>query len=353
MERQVKELNFIGETIYVGIDVHLASWKVAIALEHSLQKVFSQEPSPENLVKHLHKHYPNGTYICVYEAGFCGFWIQESLEELGVSCKLVNASDVPTMDKERCQKTDSRDCRKLARCLRDSTLEFISIPTKENQKSRSVVRARKRIKRDVNRVKNRITSHLHFYGIKEPHSGKRIWSKKHIAWLEEIEKEQEDISLSLLLKELKNLQEVEQLALKELKKLANAPLYKKDMELIQTVPGVGLLAGLTILLEIGDIKRFKTLDKLCSMVGLIPNTNSSGERERSGEMTNRGKSGLRTILIESAWVAIRKDTELSLCYNKYCQRMTPTQSIVKVAKKLLNRIRRVLLKKTPYIIATA
>lgn len=353
MERQVKELDFSGETIYVGIDVHLKSWKVAIALDHSLQKVFSQEPNPEQLANHLHKHYPKGDYICVYEAGFCGFWIQEHLEELGIKCKVVNAADVPTMDKERCQKTDSRDCRKLVRCLRDRTLEYIYIPSKENQRSRSLIRTRKRIKRDVNRVKNRITSHLHFYGIEEPHGGRRIWSKKHIAWLEEIEKEKQDISLSLLLKELKNLQEVELIALKQLKELANHSLYKEDMELLQTVPGIGLLAGLTILLELGDIKRFKTLDKLCSMVGLIPNTNSSGEREQSGEMTNRGKSGLRTILIESAWVAIRKDTELSLCYNKYCVRMKATQSIVKIAKKLLNRIRRVLLSKTPYIIATA
>jgi transposase len=353
MKRQVKELDFSGETIYVGIDVHLKSWKVATALENCLQKVFSQEPSPKNLVKYLHKHYPNGTYICTYEAGFCGFWIQESLEKLGVTCKVVNAADVPTMDKERCQKTDSRDCRKLVRCLRDSTLEFIYIPTKENQRARSIVRARKKIKRDVNRVKNRITSHLHFYGIEEPHKERRIWSKKHIAWLEEVEKKNEDITLSLLLKELANLEEVEKLALKKLKELSNHLAYKEDLELLQTVPGIGLLAGLTILLEIGDIKRFKTLDKLCSMVGLIPNTNSSGERERSGEMTNRGKSGLRTILIESSWVAIRKDTELSLCYNKYCQRMQGTQAIVKVAKKLLNRIRRVLLKKTPYVIATA
>lgn len=353
MERQVKELDFSDETIYVGIDVHLKSWKVAIALKNCLQKVFNQEPSPENLVKHLHRCYPNGTYICTYEAGFCGFWIQEALEKLGVSCKVVNAADVPTMDKERCQKTDSRDCRKLVRCLRDSTLEFIYIPSKENQRARSIVRTRKKIKRDVNRVKNRIASHLHFYGIEEPHSNRRIWSKKYIGWLEGIEKKNEDISLGLLLKELANLEEVEKLALNKLKELSKDLAYKEDLELLQTVPGIGLLAGLTILLEIGDIKRFKTLDKLCSMVGLIPNTNSSGEKERSGEMTQRGKSGLRTILIESAWVAIRKDTELSLCYNKYCKRMKATQSIVKIAKKLLNRIRRVLVTKTPYIIATA
>ena len=84
MSRQVKELDFSGRTIHVGIDTHLKNWKVAIALEESLQKTFSQEPNPEQLANHLKRHYPNGNYSCVYEAGFCGFWIQESLEKLGI-----------------------------------------------------------------------------------------------------------------------------------------------------------------------------------------------------------------------------------------------------------------------------
>ena len=119
MERQVKQLDFNGKPIHVGIDVHLKSWKVAIALEHGIQKEFSQEPRPELLVNHLRRHYPNGDYICVYEAGFCGFWVQESFKRFGVRCRIVNPADVPTTDKERRQKTDRRDCRKLARCLRN------------------------------------------------------------------------------------------------------------------------------------------------------------------------------------------------------------------------------------------
>lgn len=353
MQRQVKELDFSKKTIYVGIDVHLKSWKVAIALEHSMQKVFSQEPNAQVLVNHLQTHYPNGDYICVYEAGFSGFWIQEALESLGVKCEVVNAADVPTMDKEKCQKSDSRDCRKLARCLRDGTMEYIYIPSKEIQKSRSIVRARGKIKRDENRVKNRIVSHLHFYGIKEPIKKKRVWTKKYIAWLHSIQESNKDITLRLLLSELTSLQELRKIALKELKELSKTPLYEKDIKLLQSVPGIALLSGMTLLVEIGDIKRFKTLDKLCSMAGLIPNTNSSGEREKVGEMTQRGRKELRTILVESAWVAIGKDTELSLSYNEYCKRMQPTEAIVKIAKKLLNRIRRVLLTKEPYIIATA
>lgn len=353
MERQIRELDFSGKTIHVGIDTHLKSWKVAIALENSIQKVFSQEAQPKLLANHLRKHYPNGEYLCVYEAGFCGFWIQESLEGFGIRCKIVNAADVPTTDKEKRQKTDRRDCRKLARCLRNGELEFINVPSKQLQYDRSVVRTRYKIQRDLNRSKHRIASHLHFYGIEEPKTGKRSWTKRYINWLEQIQQERGDIALGLLLGELKRLRELNLEALEQVRRLSKADGYAQDVQLLMGVPGIGLLTSMRLLVEIGDVKRFKKLDNLCGMVGLVPNTDSSGDSERVGEMTRRGRKELRTALIESAWVAIRKDPELALCYEEYRKRMKPTEAIVRIAKKLLNRIRRVLLTKEPYKIATA
>lgn len=353
MSRQVKELDYTGKTIHVGIDTHLKSWKVAIALEHSLQKVFSQEANPEQLAKHLKRHYPNGEYICVYEAGFCGFWIQESLEKQGISCKVVNAADVPTSNKDKQQKTDRRDCRKLAKSLRGGLLEFINIPPKQLQLDRSIVRTRYKIKRDVNRVKNRIVSHLHFYGIEEENKERRSWTKKYIKWLEQIQIEKSDSALGLLLLELTQMREIELAALKQIRKLSRTDRYKLDVELLITTPGIALLTSMRLLVEIGDIKRFKKLDNLCGMVGLVPNTHASGEKEGVGEMTKRGRKELRTALIESSWVAISKDTELALCYEEYRKRMKPTEAIVRIAKKLLNRIRRVLITKEAYQMATA
>ena len=352
MSRQVKQLDFSGRSIHVGIDTHLKSWKVAIALEESLQKTFSQEPNPEQLANHLKRHYPNGTYTCVYEAGFCGFWIQESLEKLGIKCSVVNAADVPTTDKEKRLKTDKRDCRKLARSLRGGELDFIYIPPKQLQYDRSIVRTRYKVKRDLNRIKHRIVSHLHFYGIKEPIEGKRTWTKAYQKWLKELATNG-DISIGLMLQELDSLLELEQQANKQVKQLSKEERYAPDVELLLSVPGIGWLTSMRLLVEIGDIKRFKRLDNLCGMVGLVPNTDSSGDRERIGEMTKRGRKELRTALIESAWVAIRKDTELALAYSEYRKRMESTEAIIRIAKKLLNRIRRILIKKEKYVIATA
>ena len=73
MRTQSNKVNFNGENIYVGIDVHLKSWAVTIYTEHLHHKTFSQPPVPILLWKYLDENFPDGNYYSAYEAGFCGF----------------------------------------------------------------------------------------------------------------------------------------------------------------------------------------------------------------------------------------------------------------------------------------
>ena len=71
---QSNTINFKGQKIYIGIDVHLKSWSVTIMSSSTTLKTFSQIPEPRALVKYLSTNYPGAVYYSVYEAGFCGFW---------------------------------------------------------------------------------------------------------------------------------------------------------------------------------------------------------------------------------------------------------------------------------------
>jgi len=46
---QSNKLDFKGQNIYVGFDVHLKSWTVTIMTEKLTLKTFSQSPKPEIL----------------------------------------------------------------------------------------------------------------------------------------------------------------------------------------------------------------------------------------------------------------------------------------------------------------
>ena len=110
-------LNFKNVNFFIGIDTHLKSWTVTIRSEGIELKTFSMNPSASELNIYLNKHYPNGKFNVVYEAGFAGFTPYRSLNKLGLNSIVVNPADIPSTGKEKSIKTDPTDSRKLAREL--------------------------------------------------------------------------------------------------------------------------------------------------------------------------------------------------------------------------------------------
>ncbi|MFH0865519.1 MAG: IS110 family transposase, partial [Bacteroidota bacterium] len=85
MRTQSNKLDFTGQNIYAGFDVHLKNWRVTIMTEHLTHRTFTQPPKPETLHQYLAKNFPGGTYHSAYEAGFCGYWIHNKLKSLGIN----------------------------------------------------------------------------------------------------------------------------------------------------------------------------------------------------------------------------------------------------------------------------
>ena len=78
-----------------------------------------------------------------------------------------------------------------------------------------------------------------------------------------------------------------------------------DVELLQTVPGIGWVLGYTIASEIGDITRFSSPKKLAGYTGLCPIVRQSGGRDDRGPLAKNGPKYLRWALIEAATGAVR------------------------------------------------
>lgn len=229
----------------------------------------------------------------------------------------------------------------------------IYIPEVEIEGDRNLVRFRKTLTKEIARTKHRIKSQLYYFGIGIPpqFSEKKYWSKKFTNWIHETKLQTESAKLALSghLEMAEMLRKKQYSTIKEIRKLSNKSIYKEDYDLLISVPGIGCLTAMILLTEIGDIKRFKNLDKLCSYIGLVPMTNSTGENEKAGNITVRRNKILRTALIESSWVAIRNDPALMLAYQKLINRMKPQDAIIRIAKKLVNRILYVLKNKKAYV----
>ena len=81
---------------------------------------------------------------------------------------------------------------------------------------------------------------------------------------------------------------------------------------------------------------------------ISPNHYGSGDRDYDGGMTSRQNRLIRYLLIEASWVAIRNDPALTKVYGELKLKMDGKRAIIKVARKLLNRIRYVWINKTEY-----
>ena len=353
MKEKNKKLSFKGQDIYIGIDVHLKSWKVTIMLKHSLHKTFSMNPSSRELKQYLMRNFPDGNYYSSYEAGFCGYSVHRELICMGIHNIIVNPADIPTTDKERKQKEDKRDSLKIAKALRNGDLQGIYIPDVSIMELRALVRHRKTIVKEISRHKNRIKSFLYYSGIKIPdtiNSSSKYWSGKFTEWLNSIEFTT-DHGKKVLQQTLKITEYLRTTLLdvnREFRAMSRSGIYSQKIDFLCSIPGIGLITALTLLSEIDDFRRFRTLDRFCSYVGLVPTTNSSGEKEIAGRITPRSNKPIRAVIIESAWVASRIDPALAHKYNELCVRMAANDAIVRIAKKLLSRIRSVMINEVHY-----
>ena len=349
MLNQFKINSWNEQKLHIGLDVHKKNWTATILGPSYEHKTFSQNPDPELLATYLKKNFPGAEYHSVYEAGFSGYWASKQLKEMGINNIIVNAADVPTTHKEEDNKNDGVDSRKLAHCLQTVDLVGIYEPSDYCLGVRQVVQ-------ELAREKNRMKSFLAFLGYWIPsefsQGETRQWSKRYIQWLEGLEFEEKGnrVVLESKIRIIEGLRKELLQINRQIRQLSREAYYQQDVDLLITIPGIGVITAMTLLTELNPIIQYRTLDQLNKYVGLVPRIRSSGEKTYIGRMTIRGQKRIKEKLIESSWVLIRKDPAMMLKYEQLSKKMEKNKAIVRIARKLLSRIRRILITKEPYVL---
>ena len=351
MSNLQQKADFTGKSIFIGMDVHAKSWDIAIFLEQQHLRSFHQTPGISKLVSTLQRDYPNADFHCAYEAGFSGFGIQRELTKSGLHCIVVNPADVPQTDKGRKTKTDRGDAKRIGAVLQAGLLSAIYVPDPLTESHRRLVRYRQQLLADLKRCKVRIKHFLFQENIDIPVAySKGCWSRAFLSWLKEINHEHQASKDTLL----KMITQVEMLntevvaITRQIHELLESKTYQATAQLLQSIPGIGPIITATLLVEIADIRRFPTFAQLNSFIGLCPGEHSSGEEEHKGHIISRHHASLRALLIEAAWVTIKKDPAMTLAYSELKKNMTGKRAIIRIARKLLNRIYHVWMKQDEY-----
>ena len=84
------------------------------------------------------------------------------------------------------------------------------------------------------------------------------------------------------------------------------PILSMTLELLQSIPGIGLITAATIIAEVGDFSTFTKPKKLAAYFGIDPSVMQSGEFTGTrNRMSKRGSRLLRRVLFIAALANIR------------------------------------------------
>ena len=220
----------------------------------------------------------------------------------------------------------------------------------EERAHRQLVRTLRQIVNHRSDVMRQIKSLLLFNNIEIPFPSNQQWIGPFIKWLHNLDLGDQYLNRSLkALMELFDYLSTEKMTLtQEVIQLAKEEKYAHRVGLLTSIPGIGPLSAMEILVELQDISRFKTADELAAYLGLTPSQYSSGERIRMGHITHAGNDRVRTTLVESSWLLIGKDRHMRSKYEKIKRRRGAKRAIIAVTRTLSGRIRRMLLDQVPY-----
>jgi transposase len=361
-------------TLYVGIDLHQDSVAIAV-LRDWAQECESVDMLPSDLVKlrrYFTKLRARGEVRACYEASGCGYVLQRALTSWGVSCEVIAPSLIPVRSGDR-RKTDRRDAVKLARHYRAGDLVPIRVPDQAEERVRTLVRCRETLTREILRSRHYVLKLLQARGVRYQ-QGKH-WTLTHWRWLREVRLEGEDqttLATYLALLDFK----IEQRRVLDVRiaEIAREPAYRGAVALLRCLRGIDTLSAMTLVTEIGDVRRFASPRQLMGYLGLTVSEYSSGESERRGGITKAGNSRCRRVLVEAAWHyrhppaistalrerqqgqapdvlahASRAQRRLHARFVRLGSRMAPSKVVVAVARELVGFVW-ALLRREPHLL---
>lgn len=335
--------------LWIGIDFHKKTWRVHFRSDAFSCNPFSMEPVPDLLHAKVLKEYSDYEVEIVYECGCFGYWAHRKFRSYGWTSVVVNPCDIPRISKQKFTKTDTIDARNLSKLLKAGLLNSVTIPNRQREQLRSLFRRRVQLVMNNRSIKSRLKAQLLYYGMKIPDDlDNAAWTKAFKNWIKKIEWQHETGKIMML----SNLKQVEYLHY-ETNDISNhlrkycRDNYKKEYDLLRSVPGVGPLTAICFISEVGDIRRFKNFKQLSCLVGMMPTTYQSSDTTRTQGLTPRALRIMRSYLVEAAWQAVRIDPALREYYKSH-KGKKPNDIIVKVARKLLSRMYGVLRTETEY-----
>lgn len=321
------------DQLFVGLDVHKKTYSAAFIVNEEVIATCVM-PASAALVVEILQHAAANLKMVVYEAGPTGFGLARALASAQMPVMVVSASQLPRSAK-RGSKSDRLDCCNLAELVASGLpLATVLVPTAEQEADRQLIRQRERIKHKRRKVMQQIKSFMLQHSLPEPDNCWTLAGQRYLRQLELLPPLR--YCLDCLMAELEFYCNKLKLLDAELVQLAVSEPYRELVQITRSHPGVGVTLSIYLLTELFAITGAVSKRELVSYCGLAPMIRQSGERTKGGPLIKSGKSSVRAMLVQCAWVWIRHDEVGRKIYSSYLRNSGCAQkAIIATARRML------------------
>lgn len=284
----------------------------------------------EELTKFFAEQPPTRILI---EAATESEWVAQHLESLGHEVVVADPNFAPmysTLSKKI--KTDKRDARALCDACERGTYRRAYRSTDSQRQVRAELIARETLVATRTKYISVVRSLLRREGIRVQSCGAQYFS----AHVEAMSLPAHLCSaIAPLLAILNTLDEQISRADGQLAEVAKSePLIKR----LCLIPGIGPVTSITFVTVLGEASRFAGAKQVRAYLGLVPQEESSGERQRRGHITKAGNSRVRSLLVEVAWLILSSKKEELQGLKQWAARIAERRgkriAVVALARKL-------------------
>jgi len=332
---------------YVGLDVSLKTTSICILDEKGKRLVEGEVNStPEAIGEFLQKSNIEIEQIGL-ESGNLTHHLKKGLLKMNYRVAVMESRKMAAILATIINKTDKNDARGISEALRVGHFQECVHRSDDAVEIRTLLHMRQTAIEEKTHIINSLRGHLKVYGIKfSKKAGKRFRKMVEEAVANLSPRIQR--AIQSLLNILDNLNKEIQSLSKEVESVAS---YNEDVQLLQTIDGVGPITALAFKAEVDDPKRFEDSKDVAAYIGLTPTQYSSGEVHRQGGISKKGSKRTRYLLVEAASALLTRCkvwSKLKTWGMKIQKKRGTRKATVAVARKLAVIMHKMLLTRKPF-----
>lgn len=335
-------------SLYCGIDLH--SNNSLISVIDADDQVISEKrlDNDLSLIEHHLQPYRDEIEGIVVESTYNWYWLVDGLIEEGYLVHLANTLAIQQYNGIK-YTSDATDARFLAHLLRLHILPTGYIYPKASREVRDLLRRRLLL------VKQRTAQILSLQSMIGRHTGKRL-SCHNIKQLDGVQLKVYFPNAATRCAAQQALQLKQQLdtQINEIEAFVLASCQEDERYAqITSIPGIGNILGMTILLETGPIERFPSVGHYSSYARCVPSDKISNGKSKGKGNTKNGNRYLAMAFVEAAHYAAIWEPTIKRYYQRKCKKVPTMVAKKTVANKLTRACYHMLRQNTAFDVARA